>query len=87
MYNDFRIERSPKMGFFGVILGVGAKIFSGKVHSSSELRVFRHIWSTNSVYVDTSKGENVQEILGTIGPFWAKLGLRRVPRSPSFFVW
>ena len=30
---------------FGVILGVGAKIFGGKVHLSSELRVFRHLWS------------------------------------------
>ena len=39
----------------------------------------------NSVYVDISKGDNVQVILGAIGPLWAKWGLRRVPRSPSFF--
>jgi len=32
------------MGFW-VILGVGAKIFGGKVQSSSELRIFRHLWS------------------------------------------
>jgi len=34
-----------------------------------------------------SRGDNVQGILGAIGPFWAKWGLGRVPRSPSFFVW
>jgi len=28
-----------------VILGVGAKIFGGKVHPSLELRIFRHLWS------------------------------------------
>ena len=44
LYNMFRIERSPKWGF-GVILGVGAKIFGDKVHPSLELCVFRHIWS------------------------------------------
>jgi len=38
LYNRFRIG-------FGVNLGVCAKIFGGKVHSSSELRVFRHLWS------------------------------------------
>jgi len=30
------------MGFWG-ILGVGTKIFGGKVHLSLELRVFRHL--------------------------------------------
>jgi len=30
---------------FGVILGVGAKIFGGKVHLSLELHIFRHLWS------------------------------------------
>jgi len=44
LYIRFRIERSPKWGL-EVILNVGAKIFGGKVHSSSELRVFRHLWS------------------------------------------
>ena len=39
----------------------------------------------NSVYVDRSMGDNVQRILGAIGPFWPKWRLRRVPRSPSFF--
>ena len=38
----------------------------------------------NSVYVDIVNGDNVQGILGAIGPFWAKWGLGRVPRSPSF---
>jgi len=33
---------------FGVILGVGTNIFGGKVHSSSELRVFRHLWSRSN---------------------------------------
>jgi len=32
-----------------------------------------------------SWGNNVQGILGAIGPFWAKWGLGRVPRSASFF--
>jgi len=34
----------PPNGFW-VIFGVGPKIFGGKVHPSSELRVFRHLWS------------------------------------------
>jgi len=34
--------------------------------------------------VDMSRGDNVQGILGAIGPFWAKLGLGRVPWSPIF---
>jgi len=43
---------------------------------------------SNSVYVDMSRGDNAQGILGTIGPFWAKWGLGRVPQqSTSFFVW
>ena len=32
-----------------------------------------------------SRGDNVQGILGAIGPFWAKWGLGRVPRSASYF--
>ena len=39
----------------------------------------------NSVYVDMSRGDNVQVILGAIRPFWAKWGLARVPRSASYF--
>jgi len=38
----------------------------------------------NSIYVDMSTGDNVQGILGAIGPFLGKLGLARVPRSASF---
>jgi len=40
----------------------------------------------NSVYVDTSKGDNFQEILGAVGPFWAKCGVGRFSRSPIFCV-
>jgi len=41
----------------------------------------------NSVYVvDMSRGDDVQVIFGAIGPFSAKWGLGRVPRSASFFV-
>jgi len=39
VYNRPCIERSSKKGFWGDF-GVGAKIFGGKVHLSSELRVF-----------------------------------------------
>ena len=39
----------------------------------------------NSVYVDMSRGDDVQVILGAIGPFWGKQGLGRVPQSASFF--
>jgi len=34
----FALKGPPKWGF-GVVLGVGAKIFGGKVHSSLELSV------------------------------------------------
>ena len=40
----FTLKGPPKWGF-GVIFWVGAKMFGGKVHSSSELRVFRHLSS------------------------------------------
>ena len=43
VYNRLCIERSPKMGFWGDF-GVGVNILGGKVHLSSELRVFRHLW-------------------------------------------
>jgi len=38
----------------------------------------------NSVHVDMSRGDNVQGILGAIGPFWAKWELGRVPQRASF---
>jgi len=38
----------------------------------------------NSVYVDMSRADNVQRILGAIGPLCAKWGLGQVQ---SFFVW
>ena len=44
LYNRFALKGAPKLGF-GVILGVETKTFGGKVHPSSELRVFRHLWS------------------------------------------
>jgi len=40
----------------------------------------------DSVYVDRSRGDNVQGILGAIEPFWPKWGLGRVARSQSFFL-
>ena len=39
----FALKGPPKWGFV-MILGVGAKVFGGKVHSSSKLCVFRHLW-------------------------------------------
>jgi len=39
----------------------------------------------DSLYMNTSRGGNVQRILGAIVPFWAKWGLGRVPQSRSFF--
>jgi len=44
VYNRFALKGPPKWGF-GVILGVRAKIFGEKIHLSSELSVFRHLWS------------------------------------------
>jgi len=41
---------------------------------------------TNSVYVDRSRGDNVQVILGAIGLFWGKWGLGRVPQREFFCV-
>jgi len=47
----FAPEGPPKW-CFGVILGIGAKIFSGKVHLSLELHVFKHVWSrSDALYV------------------------------------
>jgi len=40
---DFALNGPPKWGF-GMIWG-RVKIFGGKVHPSSQLRVFRHLWS------------------------------------------
>jgi len=48
VYNRLCIERSPNFPKMG-ILGVGAKIFGWKVHPSSELRVFRHLWSRSDL--------------------------------------
>jgi len=40
----------------------------------------------NLIYVDISRGDNVQGILGAVGQFWAKWGLGQILRSQSFFV-
>ena len=50
LYSRFSIESSPKWGF-GMIFGVGARTFGGKVHSSSELRVFRQLCSRSDASV------------------------------------
>ena len=39
----------------------------------------------NSVYVDRSRGDRVQGILGAIGPFWAKWGLGYESRGVRVF--
>jgi len=40
----------------------------------------------NSVYMDISRGDNVQGILGTIGPFWKKMGAGTNPVEAVFCV-
>jgi len=47
-YNRCCIEMSPKMRFWGDFWG-RAKILGVKVHPSSELCVFRHLWSRSDV--------------------------------------
>ena len=44
LYNRFRIERFPKMGFWSDF-GGRCKDIWWEIHSSSELRVLRHLWS------------------------------------------
>ena len=76
VYNRLYIERSPKWGF-GVFWGERAKIFGGKVHPSSELRIFRHLWSrSDAPYSSILYGYShlPQKKL------WASLG---VPSSPN----
>ena len=60
-------------------------ILGRKINLSGIRPAKRSRSGANSVYVDMSRGDNVQVILGVIGPFWPKWGLGRVPRSPSFF--
>ena len=60
--------------------------FLGRKINNSGISPAKRIRSgQNSVHVDTSRGDNVHKIFDAIGPFWAKWGLRRVPRSASFF--
>jgi len=55
-----------------------------KINLSGISQAKRSRSGPNLVYVDTSRGDNVQRILDAIGPFWAKWGLGRVERSASF---
>ena len=60
--------------------------FLGRKINNSGISPAKRIRSgPNSVHVDMSRGDNVHKIFDAIGPFWAKWGLRRVPRSASFF--
>jgi len=68
-----------------VIVGSKPTILGGKINLSGISLAKRSRSGPNSVYVDRSRSDNVQGILGAIGPFWPKWGLRRIPRSPSFF--
>ena len=69
-----------------VIVGSKPTILGGKINLSGISLAKRSRSGPNSVYVDRSRSDNVPGILGAIGPFWPKWGLRRVPRSPSFFL-
>jgi len=59
-------------------------VMGRKINLSGISPVKRSRSGPNSVYINMSRGDNVQVILGIIGPFWAKLGLGRVPRSANF---
>jgi len=56
-----------------------------KINLSGISPAKRSRYRPNSVHMDMSRGDNVQGILSTIGPFWAKRGLGRVQWSLSFF--
>jgi len=60
-------------------------VLGKKINLFGTSRAKRSRSGPNSVNVDRSRVDNVQGILGAIGPFWPKWGLGRVPRSPSFF--
>jgi len=68
------LKGPPKWGF-GVILGVGAKIFGGKVHPSSEFRVSRHLWSRSDAPCRACMGIAICQ-----AKIWASLG---VPAPPE----
>jgi len=75
----------------GIIVGWKAEnfslywLFGPKINLAGISPAKRSRSGPNSEYIDRSRGDNVQGILGAIGPFWDKWGLRRVPRSPSFW--
>ena len=56
-----------------------------KINLSGISPAIRSRSEPNSVYVDRSRVDKVQGILGAIGPFWPKWGLGRFARRPSFF--
>jgi len=80
---------------FGVILGVGAKIFGGKVHPSLELRVFRHVWSRSDAscscnLYDIAIGKNLGKFGGPQLPYqkWQEIsGAGRHPIGPLTITW
>ena len=46
------------------------------------------IWTKFGIHgLDRSRGDNIQGILGAIGPFWGKWGLGRVPGSLEFLLY
>jgi len=83
------------MGFWG-ILGVGAKIFGGKVHPSLQLRVFRHLWSRSDapcssiLYGYIAIGENLGKFGGlqlTYQKSQENSAAGRHPFGPSTTTW
>ena len=75
---------------FGVILGVGAKIFGGKVHPSSELRVFGHLWSRSDAlcivafFMDIAicHRRKFGQVLGSPAPLPEVAGKHRGRKAP-----
>jgi len=57
-----------------------------KINLSRKSSAKRSRSGPNSVYVDMSRGDNVQGILGAIGPFWPEWELGRVPRNARFYL-
>ena len=69
LYDRVCTKGPPKWGF-GVILGVGAKIFCGKAHPSLELRVFRHLWfRSDAPYSRILYGETLGKFGGHQFPY------------------
>ena len=74
---------------FGVILGVGAKIFGGKVHPSLELRVFRHVWSRSDASCSCnlygySHRQKFGQVWGSSAPLPEVAGNLRCRKAPHW---